>query len=89
MAKEAHGGCYTTISLIITAFFGIRAHGALFRMVPFSGTVGGAIPHSSRIHFCRQRQTWSGLLALYTDECPGANSFTITEIDKGEKVKRK
>jgi MFS family permease len=39
----AHGGYFTTISPIVAEFFGIRAHGVLFGIVSFSGTVGGAI----------------------------------------------
>jgi MFS family permease len=39
----AHGGYFTTISPIIAEFFGIRAHGVLFGIVAFCGTVGGAI----------------------------------------------
>ena len=39
----AHGGYFTTMSPIVAEFFGIRAHGVLFGIVNFSGTVGGAI----------------------------------------------
>ncbi|MBA7648986.1 hypothetical protein ES703_56778 [subsurface metagenome] len=39
----AHGGFFTTISPIVAEFFGISAHGVLFGIVAFSGTVGGAI----------------------------------------------
>ena len=39
----AHGGYFTTISPIVAEFFGISAHGVLFGIVAFSGTVGGAI----------------------------------------------
>jgi MFS family permease len=39
----AHGGYFTTMSPIVAEFFGIRAHGVLFGIVAFSGTVGGAI----------------------------------------------
>jgi MFS family permease len=39
----AHGGFFTAISPIVAEFFGISAHGALFGIVVFSGTVGGAI----------------------------------------------
>lgn len=39
----AHGGYFTIISPIVAEFFGIRAHGVLFGIVAFSGTVGGAI----------------------------------------------
>ena len=39
----AHGGIFTVISPIVAELFGIRSHGALFGIVAFSGTVGGAI----------------------------------------------
>jgi MFS family permease len=39
----AHGGYFTTISPIVAEFFGIRAHGVLFGIIAFCGTVGGAI----------------------------------------------
>ena len=39
----AHGGFYTIISPITAEFFGIRAHGVLFGIVAFSGTLGAAI----------------------------------------------
>ena len=38
-----HGGIFTVISPITAELFGIRSHGALFGIVAFSGTVGGAI----------------------------------------------
>jgi MFS family permease len=39
----AHGAFFTAISPIVAEFFGIRSHGALFGIVAFSGTVGGAL----------------------------------------------
>jgi MFS family permease len=39
----AHGGFFTAISPIVAEFFGIRAHGVLFGIIAFSGTVGGAL----------------------------------------------
>ena len=39
----AHGAFFTAISPIVAEFFGIRSHGALFGIVAFSGTVGGAM----------------------------------------------
>ncbi len=39
----AHGGFYTAISPIVAEFFGIEAHGVLFGIVAFSGTVGSAV----------------------------------------------
>jgi MFS family permease len=39
----AHGGIFTVISPIVAELFGIRSHGALFGLVAFGGTVGGAI----------------------------------------------
>lgn len=38
-----HGGFFTIISPIVAEFFGIRAHGFLFGIVAFCGTVGGSI----------------------------------------------
>ena len=38
----AHGGLFTAISPMVAEFFGIKAHGALFGLVVFSGTFGGA-----------------------------------------------
>ncbi|MGD2186773.1 MAG: MFS transporter [Desulfobacterales bacterium] len=38
----AHGGFFTAISPIVAEFFGIKSHGALFGIVVFSGTFGGA-----------------------------------------------
>jgi len=39
----AHGGFFTTISPIVAEFFGIRAHGVLFGIIAFCGTVGGSL----------------------------------------------
>jgi len=39
----AHGGFYTVISPMIAEIFGIASHGAIFGIVVFSGTAGGAI----------------------------------------------
>ena len=39
----AHGGFFTALSPIVAEFFGIRAHGALFGIVMFCGTIGGAL----------------------------------------------
>ena len=39
----AHGGFFTAISPIVAEFFGIKSHGALFGIVVFSGTFGGAV----------------------------------------------
>jgi len=39
----AHGGFFTIISPIVAERFGIGSHGALFGIVVFSGTTGGAI----------------------------------------------
>ena len=39
----AHGGIFTVISPMVAELFGIRAHGVLFGILAFSGTVGGAI----------------------------------------------
>ncbi|MBW2369907.1 MAG: MFS transporter [Deltaproteobacteria bacterium] len=39
----AHGGFFTVISPIVAELFGIVSHGALFGLVVFFGTTGGAI----------------------------------------------
>jgi len=39
----AHGGYFTIMSPIVAEFFGLNAHGVLFGIVAFSGTIGGAI----------------------------------------------
>ena len=39
----AHGGFFTVISPIVAELFGISSHGAIFGVVVFSGTIGGAI----------------------------------------------
>jgi len=39
----AHGGFFTIVSPIVAELFGIASHGALFGMVVFFGTTGGAI----------------------------------------------
>jgi MFS family permease len=39
----AHGGFFTAISPIVAEFFGTTSHGALFGIVVFSGTFGGAV----------------------------------------------
>jgi len=39
----AHGGYFTTMSPIVAEFFGLNAHGVLFGIVAFNGTIGGAI----------------------------------------------
>jgi MFS family permease len=39
----AHGGFFTAISPLVAETFGTKAHGAIFGIVVFSGTTGGAI----------------------------------------------
>jgi MFS family permease len=39
----AHGGFFTAISPLVAEWFGIRFHGALFGVVVFFGTTGGAV----------------------------------------------
>ena len=38
----AHGGFFTVTSPTVAEYFGLRAHGAIFGLVLFSGTIGGA-----------------------------------------------
>jgi len=39
----AHGGFYTVLSPTVAELFGLRAHGAIFGIVYFWGTLGGAV----------------------------------------------
>ncbi|MCB1366609.1 MAG: MFS transporter, partial [Rhodobacteraceae bacterium] len=39
----AHGGMFTVVSPTVAGYFGMRAHGAIFGAVLFSGNFGGAI----------------------------------------------
>ncbi|MBZ0127607.1 MAG: MFS transporter [Rhodobacteraceae bacterium] len=39
----AHGGMFTVVSPTVAGYFGMRAHGAIFGAVLFSGTIGGSI----------------------------------------------
>lgn len=39
----AHGGFFTVISPTVAEYFGLRAHGALFGLILFFGTIGGAV----------------------------------------------
>ena len=39
----AHGGFFTVISPTVAEFFGMRAHGVIFGMILFCGTIGGAL----------------------------------------------
>ena len=39
----AHGGLFTVVSPTIAEYFGLRAHGAIFGLVLFFGTIGGAV----------------------------------------------
>lgn len=39
----AHGGMFTAVSPTVAGYFGMRAHGAIFGSVLFSGTFGGSI----------------------------------------------
>jgi MFS family permease len=38
----AHGGFFTVMSPTVAEYFGLQAHGAIFGLVLFSGTIGGA-----------------------------------------------
>ncbi len=39
----AHGGLYTVLSPTVAEIFGLKAHGAIFGLVYFFGTLGGAV----------------------------------------------
>jgi MFS family permease len=38
-----HGGLFTVVSPTVAAYFGMRAHGAIFGTILFFGTLGGAV----------------------------------------------
>lgn len=38
-----HGGLFTVVSPTVAAYFGMKAHGAIFGAVLFSGTIGGSV----------------------------------------------
>ena len=38
----AHGGFFTVVSPTVAEYFGLKAHGAIFGLVLFCGTIGGA-----------------------------------------------
>lgn len=39
----AHGGLFTVVSPTVAEYFGLKAHGAIFGLILFFGTIGGAI----------------------------------------------
>ncbi len=39
----AHGGFFTVVSPTVAEFFGLRAHGAIFGVILFFGTLGGSV----------------------------------------------
>jgi len=39
----AHGGIQTVMALIVAEYFGLRAHGVIFGIVAFLGSIGGSI----------------------------------------------
>lgn len=39
----AHGGFFTIVSPTVADYFGLKAHGAIFGMVLFFGTIGGSV----------------------------------------------
>jgi len=39
----AHGGLFTLVSPVVAEYFGMRAHGSIFGIIVFSGTIGGSI----------------------------------------------
>ena len=38
-----HGGFFSVVSPTVAEYFGIQSHGALFGIILFFGTIGGAI----------------------------------------------
>ena len=39
----AHGGLFTVMSPVVAEYFGLKAHGALFGLIVFFGTISGAV----------------------------------------------
>ena len=39
----AHGGLFTLVSPVVAEYFGMRAHGSIFGIIVFFGTIGGSI----------------------------------------------
>lgn len=39
----AHGGFFTVVSPTVAEYFGLRAHGQIFGLIVFFGTIGGAV----------------------------------------------
>jgi len=39
----AHGGLFTAVSPTVAEYFGLKAHGAIFGLILFFGTIGGAL----------------------------------------------
>ena len=76
----AHGGFYTAISPMVAEFFGIKAHGALFGIVVFSGTFGGALgPFLAGYIF---DITGGYSLAIWMNTLVGALGFTLVALLK-------
>lgn len=60
----AHGGLFTVMSPTVAEYFGMRSHGAIFGVVVFTGTVGGALlPIATGLIFDKlQSYQWAFLL---------------------------
>ena len=84
----AHGGFYTAISPMVAEFFGIKAHGALFGIVVFSGTFGGALGPILAGHIFDVTGGYS--LAIWMNTLVGALGFTLIAllkpVEKGSKA---
>ena len=39
----SHGGFFTIVSPVVAEYFGMRAHGSIFGIILFCGTIGGSI----------------------------------------------
>ena len=60
----AHGGLFTVVSPAVAEYFGMRAHGAIFGVVIFTGTIGGSmLPILTGLIFDKQQSyQWAFIL---------------------------
>ncbi len=73
----AHGGLYTALSPTLAELFGLKAHGAVFGLVYFWGTIGGAIGPVVAGRMFDVQQTYSNafwLLAGLATSRPAAHA---------------
>ena len=62
----AHGGFFTAISPLVAEWFGIHSHGALFGIVVFFGTTGGALGPLFAGHLFDQSGSYQSTFQMIT-----------------------